>query len=106
MVRLLLILAALLITACSRQQAVAPTPAAVVTPAFQSVDTLVANPALLKTLRGRCKADYQSVGEAQCSAVSEATRRVFLGGGTPYTPHAVAQAGASAVSAPTRGASR
>ena len=51
-----------------------------------SVESLVANPERLKELRGQCKADHAKVGDAVCGAVSEATRRRFMGGGkSPYT---------------------
>lgn len=52
------------------------------------VDSLVANPERLKALRVQCKADRASVGDAVCNAISEATRRRFMGSGTPYTPKA------------------
>lgn len=52
----------------------------------ESVESLVADPARLKDLRAQCKADRAKVGDAQCNAVAEATRRRFMGGGTPYTP--------------------
>lgn len=69
-----------------------------------TVDSLVANPERLKELRAQCKADHAKVSDAVCGAVSEATRRRFMGTGTPYTPYvppAVAQQpAASAVSSP------
>jgi predicted small lipoprotein YifL len=52
-----------------------------------TVESLVANPKRLKELRAQCKADYAKVGDAVCNAVSEATRRRFMGTGTPYTPY-------------------
>ena len=52
----------------------------------ETVESLVANPERLKALRAQCKADHGSVGEAQCGAVAEATRRRFMGSGTPYAP--------------------
>ena len=64
---------ALLLVGCSRRE-----------PA-ETVESLVANPERLKALRAQCKADHGSVGEAQCGAVAEATRRRFMGSGTPYT---------------------
>lgn len=52
---------------------------------IESVESLVANPQRLKELREACKADHAKVGDAQCNAVSEATRRRFLGSGqSPY----------------------
>lgn len=50
-----------------------------------TVESLVANPERLKELRAQCKADHAKVGDASCAAVSEATRRRFMGGGqSPY----------------------
>lgn len=67
-----------------------------------TVESLVANPERLKELRAQCKADHAKVGDAVCGAVSEATRRRFMGTGTPYTPYvspaAAPQPAASAVS--------
>lgn len=57
-------------------------------PSIESVESLVANPDRLKELRALCKADHAKVGDAQCNAVAEATRRRFMGEGTPYTPSA------------------
>lgn len=52
---------------------------------IENVESLVANPERLKALRAACKADHAKVGDAQCNAVAEATRRRFLGGGqSPY----------------------
>lgn len=59
---------ALLLSACGR-----PAP-------IESAEALVANPERLKELRAQCKADHARVGDAQCSAVAEATRRRFMGG--------------------------
>lgn len=67
----------LLIAACNK-------PASI-----ESVESLVANPERLKELRAQCKADHAKVGDAQCNAVAEATRRRFFGSGGPsYTPPA------------------
>lgn len=56
---------------------------------IESVESLVANPERLKELRAACKADHAKVGDAQCNAVAEATRRRFFGSGGPkYTPSA------------------
>ncbi len=50
-----------------------------------TVESLVANPERLKELRAQCKADHAKVGDAVCGAVSEATRRRFMGDGkSPY----------------------
>lgn len=45
---------------------------------IESVESLVANPERLKELRAACKADHAKVGDAQCNAVAEATRRRFM----------------------------
>lgn len=56
---------------------------------IESVESLVANPERLKELRAQCKADHAKVGDAQCNAVAEATRRRFFGSSGPsYTPPA------------------
>ena len=69
--------AALMLAACGR-----PAP-------IESVESLVANPERLRELRAACKADHAKVGDAQCNAVAEATRKRFLGSGGPkYTPPA------------------
>ncbi|MDA8520194.1 EexN family lipoprotein [Acidovorax sp. NCPPB 4044] len=55
--------------------------------AIESVESLVAHPERLRELRAACKADHDKVGDAQCNAVAEATRRMFFGSGGPkYTP--------------------
>ena len=65
--------AALLLVACGK-----PAP-------IESVESLVANPEGLIELRAQCKADHAKVGDAICGAVSEATRRRFMGDGkSPY----------------------
>lgn len=57
-----------------------------------TVDSLAANPERLKTLRAQCKADHAKVGDAVCSAVSEATRRRFMGDGkSPYADDSAPQ---------------
>ncbi|GKS77422.1 hypothetical protein AVME950_21020 [Acidovorax sp. SUPP950] len=56
---------------------------------IESVESLIANPERLKELRSQCKADHAKLGDAQCNAVAEATRRRFFGSGGPkYTPSA------------------
>lgn len=51
------------------------------------VEALLAKPERLKALRAQCKANHAKVGDAVCSAVSEATRRRFMGDGkSPYAP--------------------
>jgi len=50
-----------------------------------TVESLVANPERLKELRTQCKANHDKVGDVVCRAVSEATRRRFMGEGkSPY----------------------
>lgn len=93
MKRLLIVAAALTFGACGKPE---PTK-----PAFESAEALAANHERLKELRAACKADHDKVGDAQCSAVAEATRRRFMSDGTPYTPRPAA----SAVSAPSASAS-
>ena len=65
---------AVLLTACGQS---APT---------ETVESLAANPERLKELRAQCKADHAKLGDALCNAVAEATRKRFMGNGTPYTP--------------------
>ena len=52
----------------------------------ESVESLMANPDRLKEVRAQCKADHAKAGDALCNRASEATRRRFMGSGTPYTP--------------------
>jgi len=71
---LFLILCALALAACEKKP-----------PPIESVESLVANPERLRALREACKADHAKVGDAQCNAVAEATRRRFMAGGqSPY----------------------
>ncbi|MDY7578722.1 EexN family lipoprotein [Herbaspirillum sp. RTI4] len=63
----------LLLTACSKP---APT---------DSIESLMADPERLKEVRAQCKADHAKVGDALCAMAAEATRRRFMGSGTPYT---------------------
>lgn len=71
--------AAVLLAACGK-------PASI-----ESVESLVANPERLKELRAQCKVDHAKVGDEQCNAVAEATRRRFFGSGGPkHTPAAPA----------------
>lgn len=51
----------------------------------ESVESLMANPERLKVVRAQCKADHTKVGDALCTMAAEATRRRFMGSGTPYT---------------------
>lgn len=61
-----------------------------------TVESLLANPERLKTLRAQCKAEHDKVGDAVCNRVAEATRRRFMapgaspGGGDPVPPAASA----------------
>ena len=64
----------LLLAACNKP---APT---------DSVESLLANPERLKEVRAQCKGDHDKVGAALCNRAAEATRRRFMGSGTPYTP--------------------
>ncbi len=75
MKQLLIIGLVLLVSACGK-----PAPA-------DTPESLAADPVRLKDLRAQCKADHAEVGDAVCNAVAEATRRKFMGSGTPYTPH-------------------
>ena len=95
MKQLLIIGLVLLVSACGK-----PAPA-------DTAESLAADPARLKDLRAQCKADHAKVGDERCNAVAEATRRRFMGSGTPYTSHTPARASspasalaASAASAP------
>ena len=63
----------LLLAACSK-------------PKPDTVESLLANPDRLKEVRAQCKADHDKAGDALCTRASEATRRRFMGSGTPYTP--------------------
>ena len=68
----------------------------------ESVESLAANPERLKALRAQCRADHGSVGEAQCGAVAEATRRRFMGvGKSPYATDPAPAPPASSSSAGT-----
>jgi len=71
---LVLTLCVLVLAACEKKP-----------PPIESIESLVANPERLRALREACKADHAKVGDAQCNAVSEATRRRFLSGAqSPY----------------------
>ena len=52
----------------------------------ETVESLASNPERLKELRKQCKLDRAKLGDALCNAVAEATRKRFMGNGTPYTP--------------------
>lgn len=81
-----ILLTALLVVACDKA------------PSIETVESLVVNPERLRELRARCKADHAKVGDAQCNAVAEATRRRFMSGGTAHLP-AAPQPASSAASA-------
>ncbi len=69
-----LAIAALILAACGEK-----------TKPIKMVDLLMANPERLNAMRVQCKADHAKVGDAQCSAVAEATRRRFMDSGpSPY----------------------
>lgn len=55
-------------------------------PKPDTVESLLANPERLKEVRAQCQADHDKVGDALCNRAAEATRRRFMGSGTPYTP--------------------
>ncbi|MBU0603708.1 MAG: EexN family lipoprotein [Gammaproteobacteria bacterium] len=71
---LIVVACALVLAACSKVETT------------ESVESLMANPERLKSLRAQCKADHDKVGDAVCNMAAEATRRRFMGSGTPYTP--------------------
>lgn len=73
MKQLLIVAFALLVAACGKSAST------------DTVDSLVANPQRLRELRAQCKADHAKVGDEVCGMVGEATRRRFMGSGTPYT---------------------
>ena len=79
MKNLLICAVVLLVSACGKPE---PSGAAI-----ESVETLVANPDRLKDLRAQCKADHARIGDAQCNAVAEATRRRFMKSGMSPTPN-------------------
>jgi len=66
--RCVLVLCAVLLTACSEQ------------PADNLADVLAADPARLKALRAQCAADRQATGEDACRAAAEAFWRRFFSG--------------------------
>ena len=67
-----------------------------------TVESLMMNPERLKELRAQCKANHTKVGDAVCAAVSEATRRRFMGGGkSPYANDPVPTPPARAKSEPS-----
>ncbi|VTU31538.1 hypothetical protein SRS16CHR_04899 [Variovorax sp. SRS16] len=91
MKKLLILAVVLFLSACGK-----PGPSG---SAIESVESLVAHPERLKELRAQCKADHEKVGDAQCSAVAEATRQRFMGSGTPYTRNAASAPTATAATA-------
>ena len=78
-----LLLAAALV-ACGKPE---PTATNNSTASTETVESLVANPERLKSLRQQCKTDRAKLGDELCNRVAEATNRRFLSDGkTPYTP--------------------
>ncbi|WP_026143813.1 MULTISPECIES: EexN family lipoprotein [Xanthomonas] len=75
MKRSLTLLAAMLLTACKPGHRPMPT-----------VEELIAQPERLQKLQRRCKLDRDSMGDALCARVGEATTRRFLGEGRPRPP--------------------
>ena len=70
-----LLLVVLLLTACEK-----PAP-------IDTVDSLVAHPERLKEVQRLCKEDPARIGNAACTAASEAFRQRFMGDGKgAYTP--------------------
>ena len=54
---------------------------------MDTVDSLAANPDRLKEVMRLCQEDHAKMGDATCSAASEAFRRRFMGDGKgKYTP--------------------
>lgn len=75
MKKILLLMLAVMLTACGKSE-----------PA-DTVESLMAHPARLNTLREQCKTDRAKLGDELCHRVAEATNRLFFGNGkTPYTP--------------------
>ncbi|MDT4859849.1 hypothetical protein FQZ97_943770 [compost metagenome] len=56
---------------------------------FESAEELAEKPERLKELQRQCRDDWDKLGNAQCNAVTEAERKLFMGKGTPYTPYPV-----------------
>lgn len=73
--------ALLTVAACTLLLAACSKPAST-----ESVESLMANPERLKDVRAQCKTDHAKAGDALCTMAAEATRRRFMGSGTPYTP--------------------
>ena len=84
---------ALALTACSKPEPV------------DTVESLMLNPERLKDLRAQCKADHDKLGHALCNMVAEATRRRFMGSGTPYAPTPAAAAATAPAPTPASAAS-
>lgn len=52
-----------------------------------TVESLIASPERLAELREQCRDNSAVLGDELCNAVTEATRRRFMGDGdVPYTP--------------------
>lgn len=69
--RCVLVLCAVLLTACSEQ------------PADNLADALAADPVRLKALRAQCAADRQATGKDTCRAAEAFRRRFFSGEAGP-----------------------
>lgn len=78
------LLFAAMLTACSKSEPITTTS----TPSpTETIDSLVANPERLKELRLQCKTDRGELGDELCNRVAEAANRRFLGDSkTPHTP--------------------
>jgi conjugative transfer region protein TrbK len=56
-------------------------------PASDTVESLVADPERLKEIMRQCREAHAKMGDAECSAASEAFRRRFMGDAKgKYTP--------------------
>lgn len=84
MTKIIPLLLAVMLVACSKSE---PTETTGTSSPTETVDSLVANPERLKELRQQCKTDRAKLGDELCNRVAEATRKRFYGNGnTPYTP--------------------
>lgn len=76
----LMLITALLLTACGE-----PTPTQ--TTPTETVESLVADPDRRRELREQCRLNRTAVGDELCARVAEATNRAFFNDGeVPYTP--------------------
>ncbi|MBN8765264.1 MAG: EexN family lipoprotein [Thiobacillus sp.] len=80
MKHMVMIIAAVVLTACGQP---APT---------DTVESLVANPERLKEVRRLCKEDHAKMGDATCNAAAEAFHQRFMGDSKgKYTPQPAPQ---------------